>query len=116
METTEGGSYWMAYEPDKLAVTFTEEVLMLLNGTVAREARNVRLVKDVVKYDIHATPLKRKHLSLVESDQYGTVKLSTTKAEPGTEVYVTVVPKPGCTLDDLELIEMSSGGHLSPTW
>lgn len=109
METPEGGSYWMAHGTDKLAVSFTEEVLMLLNGTVAYSARNVRLVKDVVKYDIHAVPLTHKLFYPAESDQYGTIKLSTTKAEPGTEVYVTIVPKPGCTLVDVELIEMSSG-------
>ena len=110
MGVAHNGSYWMADLSGKRSVTFNEELLMLLKDNLAYMARNVRLVKDAVKYDIHATPLKRKHFGPVESDQYGTVKLSTTKAEPGTEVYVTVVPKPGCTLDNLELIEMSSGG------
>ena len=89
----EGGSYWMAYESDKLVVNITEEVLMLLGGTVARLASNVRLVKDAVLYSITMT-----------TPENGTLAVDMQQGEYQDVVTVTATPENGYLLRSLDIL------------
>ncbi len=93
MEATQGGSYWMVEEPDPIAVTFTDELLMLRNGTSAFLARNVRLVEEVTLYNITLT-----------APQYGTLKVDKQRGEYKDMITITATPDEGYILRSLNIL------------
>ncbi len=93
METTQGGSYWTAEASAPIAVSFTDEMLMLRNGTTAYLARNVRLVEDVALYSITVT-----------TPENGTLTADTQRGQYQDVVTITATPDEGYLLRSLSIL------------